>query len=102
MFPCTVCNRDVDEGNVMVNNDYAASDVQHVRVVCKACTRAGHPDHNLWEVSWIVNKPLYVMGRVLLDLTGRGGLKWSNQAVDQLFDLLAHAHPTLARDPLAG
>ena len=108
MFPkCCICGEELRDwqGNVMVPQDaLRGQPVSEVVVICKPCTTrldergAGQKWHNLWELVWIRDHPIYYLGWVIASLVDENARwKLTAEAADTIYSLAAMAHPDLAR-----
>lgn len=107
---CDECDATLSDwqGNVMVDNDrFMASAIERLRVICKPCTNRldqngrGANLHNLWELVWVRDQPMYILGGVLSDMTTTpNSKKWSAEAADDLHKLLQARFPDTANSPL--
>lgn len=87
----------------MVNDDAYTNErvIDRLTVICKPCTRAmrGTPDsikyHNIWELSWVKDRFVYLLGSLLFDMSSRSNLKWSDEALDGFYKLAVMRFPDL-------
>lgn len=108
---CNVCSRFLDdwEGNVMAPKEayYQHRWVHRLSVVCKGCTQrldatgGGSDMHSLWELVWLRDNFVHVLGMVLLDAAPEGRNRWATPALDTFYELARLRLPYLDGDPLA-
>ena len=105
MPSCDVCDNPIPDwsGNVMVDSaklyDTEPGEISSVEVWCKDCTREkdrAHKYHAIFELSWMRDRPLFVLGSVMTDLSTPDCTRWSASAVSDLWTLAAEANPALA------
>jgi hypothetical protein len=105
---CSVCDKPLSdwEGNVMVSlNDFIAKPrkISDVRVICKPSTRnlPSHLDpHNIWELAWIRDNTVYILGSIILDLSGSNPTQWEEASLNEVYGLCTLAHPEMSRGVL--
>jgi hypothetical protein len=104
---CSRCGNPLPDwvGNVMVdyNDFFKRSIVDGLMILCKSCTstvdrqREGDRPHNIWELLWVKDKFLYLLGCVLDDLSSTAPRKrWSRRALGDFIRLAEAAFPSLA------
>jgi len=77
--------------------------IMRLEVVCKPCTRAmkGTPAasryHNLWELIWVRDRFVHLLGRVLFDQSSESTRKWSDEALDDFYQLAMLRFPDLSK-----
>ena len=102
---CVVCGKDLPDwqANLMVDNHAYTYEqrLDRLRVICKACSRAmiGTPDyskyHNIWELVWVKERFVHLLGVLLFDQSSQSSLKWSDEALDDFYGLAVLRFPDL-------
>ena len=102
---CVVCEKELPDwqASIMVNNHAYNHEhiIDRLEVICKPCTRAmrGTSDftkyHNIWELSWVKDRFVHLLGTVLFDQSSKSDYKWSDEALNDFYRLAVLRFPDL-------
>ena len=102
---CVVCEKELPDwqASIMVNNQAFTFEqtIDRLEVICKPCSRAmtmeGTPRkyHNIWELSWVKDRFVHLLGTVLFDQSSKSDYKWSDEALNDFYRLAVLRFPDL-------
>ncbi|GAB4230703.1 MAG: hypothetical protein Kow00121_59420 [Elainellaceae cyanobacterium] len=105
---CDRCQKELRDwqGNIMISEQpyHSRQEIKEIGVLCKQCTNqldatgVGQQFHNIWELSWLKEHPVYYLGSMLTDLVSDDpNWTWRKDAVHRICSLVAIAHPELSK-----
>ena len=105
---CEICGKELPDwqANIMVNNQSFTDDqiIDRLKVVCKPCsiamigTSQYSRNHNLWELTWVRDNFVFLLGVLLIDMSSNPANKWTDEALNDFYKLANLRFPDLGRN----